>query len=181
MNKNMLLIAAVAVIGIVGYSVLSQGQNDAAEVAVAPVGQDVDVQPTPQAAAPDQQADQGTQEDTAQPEETAQNDAAVAPQSAGQYAAYTGMDDLTQDTNVIFFAATWCPSCQALDKDINASLSEIPAGVNIFKADFDSQVELKKKYGVTSQHTMVQVDQNGELINKWAGGVILDDVLERVN
>jgi hypothetical protein len=40
------------------------------------------------------------------------------------------------------------------------------------KTDYDSNNELKKKYGVTYQHTFVQIDSNGNMITKWNGGDI---------
>ena len=30
---------------------------------------------------------------------------------------------------VLFFRASWCPTCRALDADIKAHLNDIPAGV----------------------------------------------------
>lgn len=81
---------------------------------------------------------------------------------------------------VIFFQASWCPSCRALDKDINDNVGDLPQGVAILKADFDTETELKTKYGVTTQHTLVQVDQNGNMINKWSGGSTLESVISRI-
>lgn len=69
---------------------------------------------------------------------------------------------------VYFFHASWCPICQGIDKDINADLSQIPAGVTIIKTDFDSSTELRQKYGVTTQYTFVQVDNNGNETAQWS-------------
>lgn len=82
------------------------------------------------------------------------------------------------ETNVIFFHANWCPSCRAADSSL--SESQIPGGLNILKADFDTETELKKKYGIVSQHTYVMVDADGNEIKKWVGGTSVDDILERV-
>lgn len=81
---------------------------------------------------------------------------------------------------VLFFKASWCPSCRALDADIKASMNDIPAGLTILELDYDSSSGLKKKYGVTTQHTLVQVDASGELITKWSGGNTLASVVEKV-
>ena len=81
---------------------------------------------------------------------------------------------------VLFFHASWCPSCRTLDTDINAHLSDIPDAVTILKTDYDTQTELKKKYGVTYQHTMVQVDKDGNLIKKWNGGSTLAGELGQI-
>ncbi len=74
---------------------------------------------------------------------------------------------------VLNFYAAWCPSCRALDADINANLGNIPSNLTILKVDYDNSAELKKKYGVTTQHTMVQVDKDGNLIKKWSGSATL--------
>lgn len=81
---------------------------------------------------------------------------------------------------ILFFKASWCPSCRALDADLNANMASIPAGVTILELDYDDETELKKKYGVTTQHTLVQVDANGELITKWSGGNTLDSVVSKI-
>ncbi|MBU1293063.1 thioredoxin family protein [Patescibacteria group bacterium] len=74
---------------------------------------------------------------------------------------------------VLFFHATWCPSCRGLNADIENNLEAIPANVSILKLDYDTETELKKKYGVTTQHTLVQVDAEGNLIKKWSGSPTL--------
>lgn len=71
---------------------------------------------------------------------------------------------------VLFFHANWCPSCRQADKDIKDNLSALPEDVVVLKTDYDTQSELKKKYGITYQHTFVQVDAEGELVTKWNGG-----------
>ena len=73
---------------------------------------------------------------------------------------------------VIFFKASWCPSCQAADKAFTSNLDQIPAGVTILKADYDTEKDLKAKYGITYQHTFVQVDATGKELAKWNGGDI---------
>ncbi len=81
---------------------------------------------------------------------------------------------------VLFFKASWCPSCRTLDGNIKANLGAIPAGLTILEVDYDTATALKQKYGVTSQHTLVQVDANGALITKWSGGSTLASIVEKV-
>jgi thiol-disulfide isomerase/thioredoxin len=69
---------------------------------------------------------------------------------------------------VYFFHASWCPICQGIDKEITADTSKIPAGVTLIKTDFDSSTELRQKYGVTTQYTFVQVDNNGDETAQWS-------------
>jgi thiol-disulfide isomerase/thioredoxin len=81
---------------------------------------------------------------------------------------------------VLFFNASWCPTCKAIDADIKASLSDIPANTLILSVDYDTSKDLKAKYGVTTQHTFVQVDASGNSLNKWVGGDTLEKVLSNV-
>lgn len=81
---------------------------------------------------------------------------------------------------VLFFHASWCPSCRGLNADIEKNLNVIPAGVTILKTDYDKETELKKKYSVTYQHTLVQVDKDGNMIKKWSGGSKLENLLSQI-
>jgi hypothetical protein len=45
--------------------------------------------------------------------------------------------------------------------------------------DYDNSKDLQKKYGVTYQHTFVQIDENGEALSKWNGGDV-DKLLSTV-
>ena len=98
------------------------------------------------------------------------------PATPGAYITYDEAA-LTPGTNIIFFNASWCPSCRALEKDITNNITDIPNGVTILKADYDSQTALKQKYGVVRQHTLVVVDQNGNEIKTLTG---LTNTLEQV-
>lgn len=81
---------------------------------------------------------------------------------------------------LLFFHASWCPSCRALASNIEGNLNSIPQGLAILKVNYDTETELKRKYGVTTQHTLVQVDEAGNLIKKWSGGSRLDDLISRL-
>jgi len=110
------------------------------------------------------------------------NTQAVVGAGAGSYEAYSPEKIARAETGdvVLFFHASWCPSCRALNTDIEKNVGAIPAGVTILKTDYDKETELKKKYGVTTQHTVVQVDTDGNLIKKWSGGSKLEDLLSQV-
>lgn len=100
----------------------------------------------------------------------------------GSYEEYSADKIARAETGdvVLFFHASWCPSCRALNSDIEANMGAIPEGVSILKVNYDAETELKKKYGVTNQHTLVQVDKDGILIKKWSGGSKLSDVLSQI-
>jgi len=100
----------------------------------------------------------------------------------GQYIAYDAakLAFAKEGKVVLFFNASWCPTCKAIDADIKASLSDIPANTLIMSVDYDSSKDLKIKYGVTTQHTFVQVDADGKSLNKWVGGDTLEKVLSNI-
>lgn len=72
---------------------------------------------------------------------------------------------------LLFFAATaWCQTCSALEEEIVERTAEIPTGLTILKVDYDNDKEMKRKYGVTVQHTLVLLDKNGAELKRWVGG-----------
>lgn len=81
---------------------------------------------------------------------------------------------------VLFFKANWCPTCRGVDADINANVGAIPVDLRILKINYDASDALKAKYGVTYQHTFVQVDANGNLIKKWSGSPTLEAILKEI-
>ncbi len=98
----------------------------------------------------------------------ASGEAAAAPGDYVDY--YDGAIEETAGLKVLFFHASWCPKCRALDEDIEANT--IPDGMTIFKVDFDTATALRQQYGVTLQTTIVYVDDDGALLTK---GVLYDD------
>lgn len=72
---------------------------------------------------------------------------------------------------VLFFAATvWCQTCSQLDKEIKERSQELPLDVTILKVDYDNDKVTKAKYGVITQHTLIQVDSDGKEVKRWIGG-----------
>ncbi|MBI2596011.1 thioredoxin family protein [Candidatus Daviesbacteria bacterium] len=72
---------------------------------------------------------------------------------------------------VLFFAATiWCQTCQALEKEIKESGNSLPPDVTILKVDYDNDKVMNNKYRVTSQHTLIVLDKNGNEVKRWIGG-----------
>lgn len=110
-----------------------------------------------------------------------EDDATTSNTNAGVYVDYDDVDISTIDGKIVLdFYASWCPSCRKLEKDIKNSLTDIPEGVTIVKVNYDSETELKQKYGVTRQHTLVQVDQSGNMITKWSGGNTLESIISEL-
>lgn len=84
----------------------------------------------------------------------------------GKYVTYSeNVIAQTPGTKVLFFHAPWCPQCRDLEASIKAGT--IPPGVTIIKVDYDSMRDLRKKYGVTIQTSLVRVSDSGELEKKY--------------
>jgi thioredoxin 1 len=119
-------------------------------------------------------------EDEAVPVTSKQN--STEPTNAktlGSYTSYSQELVSKAETmpTVLFFHATWCPTCRATDKDINNNLDTLEeSGVQVLKVDYDTSTDLKKQYGVTSQHTFVKVDKDGKQLAKTTGLATVADV-----
>lgn len=163
MNKNIWVAIAIVVVIIIGlgavYAFMSEDESVVVEQNESPVMQN---QPEGNLAG---QVDK--------------NDAML---KVGSYESYGPEKLVLADSGdvVLFFRAPWCPTCRALDADIKANLGKIPTGVTILDVDYDSSTALKQKYGVTYQHTMVQVDSQGNQIAKWAGSLTLAAFLSNI-
>jgi len=162
MNKNIVIIAGVVVITGVGYFALMQSKT---ETVCADEICEVDM----------------TTELVFENEESLILEIDSENTTSGSFETYSA-DKIAAATGdvIIFFHATWCPSCRVLSNDIEKNANTIPAGTTILKADYDTETELKKKYGVTTQHTLVQVDIDGNLIKKWSGGSKLTNLLSEI-
>lgn len=79
---------------------------------------------------------------------------------------------------VLFFNATWCPTCQEATK--NLEQSDFPSELTVVSVDYDSQTDLRKRYGVTTQHTFVQVSADGEEIEKFTGATTVEQIMDRL-
>lgn len=92
--------------------------------------------------------------------------ASPAPEvrTAGEYLDFAdGVIEQTDGPKVMFFHAPWCPQCRKLDEQLLAEGA--PDDLTVFKVDYDSRSDLRQKYGVTLQTTVVFVDDSGELIS----------------
>lgn len=120
--------------------------------------------------------------DTTKPEDTTMMQKEDSSMQTGSYETYSPekLSKAESGDVVLFFRASWCPTCRALDADIKANLGKIPPKTTILDVDYDNSTELKKKYGVTYQHTLVQVDSNGNLIKKWSGSESLDKLISNI-
>jgi thiol-disulfide isomerase/thioredoxin len=94
----------------------------------------------------------------------------------GKFVTYSAEEVAsTSWDKVLFFHATWCPSCVGAAKNLSAETA--PEGLSVFKVDYDSSADLKAKYGVVSQHTFVQIDDNGTMVKRWFGSRNYENIL----
>lgn len=75
---------------------------------------------------------------------------------------------------VLFFHASWCPSCKGTDESLTTA--GVPAGLTVVKVDYDTATDLKKQYGITQQHTFVQIDGDGKALATWSGTKTGEDI-----
>lgn len=119
-------------------------------------------------------------EKTMTPEEKmmAEKEAMMEKNTTGKYVDYspTALAEATKNNGkaVLFFWASWCPDCKASNANFLANLDKIPQNVTILKTNYDTEKALKTKYGVTYQHTFIQVDGAGNQIGRWNGGSIVE-------
>lgn len=104
---------------------------------------------------------------------------------AGLYANYSVdlLSKASEGNVVLFFNASWCPSCQSTVKDVNANLSKIPYNLTILSVDYDKETALRQKYGITTQHSFVKVDKDGNEIKKSPYGQLktLENIINFAN
>lgn len=91
-----------------------------------------------------------------------------ASQSYITYDQYQASKDTYADSKVVlFFNATWCPACRAINEALTSDPGKIPAKTTVVSVDYDQHTDLRQRYGVTTQHTFVQIDTNGEKTRQW--------------
>lgn len=104
----------------------------------------------------------------------------VEPGSYITLAAYESAKDEYRDSDlVLFFNANWCSTCKIARDNIQAALQSIPSDLTIVLVDFDTETDLRKKYGVVIQHTFVQVNAFGKELAKWSGSVTVEAIAEK--
>lgn len=91
----------------------------------------------------------------------------------------------TTARRVLFFYASWCPTCRPVDAEISQRAEELPEDVTVIRVNYNdpdtdqAEKDLARKYVVTYQHTFVQIDQDGNEVTKWNGGD-MDQLLKRI-
>jgi thiol-disulfide isomerase/thioredoxin len=104
-----------------------------------------------------------------------------------RYVAYSPevFDASADQRRVLFFYASWCPTCRPADADFQEQANSIPSDVKLIRVNYnDPETDQKEKdladtYGVTYQHTFVQIDEQGNEITIWNGGQ-MDELLTNI-
>jgi thiol-disulfide isomerase/thioredoxin len=107
-----------------------------------------------------------------------EQDKMMKKDSTSRYVVYskTALDQAATNRRVLYFYANWCPICKPADADFRANSSKIPADVTVIRVNYNDtdtdqeEKDLAKKYGITYQHTFVQIDGQGKEVTKWNGG-----------
>lgn len=101
------------------------------------------------------------QVDTQRTVNTTSETVQTVPKSKSAYIDYS-QESLAsaEGQRVLFFHAPWCSQCRALESDIKEQ--GVPEGFTILKVDYDSSKDLRQKYGVTLQTSLVKIDANGD-------------------
>lgn len=97
-----------------------------------------------------------------------------------RYVEYSksALENASGNRRVLFFYASWCPTCRPADVDFKTNSSTLPSDVTVIRVNYNDpdtdqeEKDLAKQYGVTYQHTFVQIDEQGKQITKWNGGKI---------
>lgn len=77
-------------------------------------------------------------------------DALAAAEKAGQPVA-------------LHFHADWCPTCRAQDKALESMKDEKGLDLTIFTVNYDTEKDLKKRFNVRTQSTMVVLKGSKEV------------------
>lgn len=105
---------------------------------------------------------------------------AVESVETATYAEYTKdtLDRAASKRRVLFFYASWCPTCRPADADFNTNIDALPSDIAIIRVNYNDpetspeEQVLAQQYNVTYQHTFVQIDAQGKERARWTGGQI---------
>lgn len=143
-------------------------------------------EPQPAANDADTAATTGAPDTTPQPAATGTPTSDSAEANANDTGIYTEYTQAVVAESaaahiVLFFHATWCPSCRRLDADITENAAAIPADVAIYKVDFDTATALRQRYGVTVQHSVLEIGRDGAAESDITHPRTLNDLLTNLD
>lgn len=167
-TKLILIGGVVISIAVVGYLFIAGGQKKSENGAMTNI---------------DQIGDQESEEKMDENPQSENSNATMI----GSYSPYSkeALEASSNKRRVLFFYASWCPTCRPTDQSFSQNIDKIPSDVTIIRVNYNDpetdkeEEELAKKYGITYQHTFVQIDGQGNQITKWNGGAI-DELISNI-
>lgn len=182
-NNNSTIIISIVVIALIGVGiVISQsGQNKSESSTKTTTSNQSTTTASNNPSTPSTTTPSNTStQSTATPASTTTSQTTSnATQKTGVYTQYSKelVAKAENQPTVLFFHANWCPTCKAMEKDLNEKADQLKtSGVQVLKIDYDTANDLKKQYGVTGQSTFVKVDKDGNKIKTTQGITKLDDL-----
>ena len=165
--KNPIIIAVVVVVAIVGIGAYILSQNSTKSESMM-VKEDTTMESKTDDAMMQKDTDNMEKDDKM----------AKDTMSDSRYVEYSkaSLDKAGNNRRVLYFYASWCPTCKPADADLEANKDRIPNDVTVIRVNYNDpetdqeEKELAKKYGITYQHTFVQIDSQGNEVTKWNGG-----------
>ncbi|HVF69322.1 MAG TPA: thioredoxin family protein [Xanthomonadales bacterium] len=105
-------------------------------------------------------------------------EAMMKKEDSSRYVEYSkaALDQSDDKRRVLYFYASWCPTCRIADPELSANSSKFPEDVVVLRVNYNDpdtdqeEKDLAKKYAVTYQHTFVQIDEQGNEVTTWNGG-----------
>lgn len=98
---------------------------------------------------------------------------AMKAQRTGSTKAFTNLAEAGAQVAigpvVLFFAADWCPTCAKTLRELEEGAARL-GDISIRIVDYDRSAALKRSFGVTAQHSFVQIDKEGKKLALWNGG-----------
>lgn len=128
-----------------------------------------------------------SEEKTMNDDNSIKKDTMMDKSSDSKYLEYSksNLESASDTRRVLFFYASWCPTCRPADQNIKSSADKISEDLVVIRVNYNDpdtdqeEKDLAKKYNVTYQHTFVQIDKNGTEVTKWNGGQI-DEILTNI-
>jgi thiol-disulfide isomerase/thioredoxin len=165
MKNPILLIVIVAVVAAIGLGAYALSQNSS----------------------PSNSLTQTTQESTEKTNDEILTQPTDTKMADSRYIQYSkaALEKAAATRRVLFFYASWCPTCRPADANFTQNTNKIPEDVTLVRVNYNDpetdqeERDLAKKYGITYQHTFVQIDNTGKEVTKWNGGQI-EELLSRV-
>lgn len=170
MKNPLLIILVIAVVAVVWFGGYTLSQNSATSEFVL------------------QKDSQNSMEKTEAPEQEAmEKKVGEAMMADSRYVEYStgALEKAATNRRVLFFYASWCPTCAPADASFTQNARNIPEDLVLIRVNYNDpdtdqeEKDLAKKYGITYQHTFVQIDSTGKEVTKWNGGKI-DELLSNI-